>query len=166
MKPPSLLTHLRDVLLLPFTMTVIVPYLIYNPAQKLIPIHTTLKIIGLLILLSGISLLIYTIFLFRTIGKGTLAPWSPTQKLVVTGPYRHCRNPMISGVLFILIGEALLLHSTNILIWAGAFFIINTTYFIFFEEPSLLKRFGKDYEHYKAKVSRWVPRFKPYDVNE
>lgn len=164
MKSPSFFAHLRDVLILPFTVTVIIPYLIYDASPSFIPDIISLKIIGLLILLSGLSLLIYTIFLFRTLGKGTLAPWSPTQKLVVAGPYRYCRNPMISGVFFILIGETLLLHSTNILMWAGTFFIINTIYFIFKEEPDLQKRFGEDYLRYKSSVPRWIPKFKPYDI--
>lgn len=166
MKSPSLLSHLRDVLILPFTVTVIVPYFIYNADSSFIPDNIALKIIGLIFFLGGLSLLIYTIFLFRSIGKGTLAPWSPTQKLVIAGPYRYCRNPMISGVFFILIGEALFFHAPNLLIWAGTFFIINTLYFIFKEEPSLEKRFGAAYRHYKTTVPRWIPKWKPYQAVE
>jgi protein-S-isoprenylcysteine O-methyltransferase Ste14 len=108
--------------------------------------------------------LIYTITLFGRFGNGTLAPWQPTQKLVVIGPYRYVRNPMISGVFFILIGESLILHSTSILEWAGLFFLINTTYFILSEEPSLEERFGQDYRQYKRHVGRWIPRLHPYTV--
>lgn len=144
-KNPSLLLHLRDILLLPFTVSVIIPWLIYRPAEKFIPDTIAFKIIGALFVLGGLVLLFFTIFLFRSIGKGTLAPWSPTQKLVVAGPYKYCRNPMITGVLFILIGESCILHSTSILIAAGIFVLINTTYFILKEEPDLYKRFGEDY---------------------
>src|SRR5688572_6475374 len=111
MKPPSLLSHLRDVLILPFTVTCIVPYLIYDPARLFFPNIIILKIIGGVMLAAGLSLFVYTVFLFKTIGKGTLAPWSPKQKLVISGPYQYCRNPMITGVLFILLGEALILSS-------------------------------------------------------
>lgn len=159
---PSLLKHFRDILILPFTVTVIVPYLIYNPAQHFNPDTVLLKIIGAVIGLSGFSLFIYTVSLFRKIGKGTLAPWQPTQKLVVYGPYRYCRNPMITGVLFILIGESLIFHSTNIVVWSGIFFLINTTYFLLKEEPDLYKRFGDEYLEYKRNVPRWIPKVTPY----
>ena len=77
------------------------------------------------------------------------------------GPYRHVRNPMISGVLAVPIGEGLLLGSTGILIWAAAFLAINTIYFIASEEPGLEHRFGDEYREYKANVPRWLPRKTP-----
>jgi protein-S-isoprenylcysteine O-methyltransferase Ste14 len=160
---PSLLKHFRDILILPFTVTVIVPYAVYDPAQQLIPDDTVVKVFGVLLCLSGLSLFVYTVLLFRRIGKGTLAPWTPTQKLVVYGPYRYCRNPMITGVFFILIGESLFFHSPSILIWSGVFFLINTTYFILKEEPDLHKRFGDEYLVYKRNVPRWIPKLTPYN---
>ena len=69
------------------------------------------------------------------IGKGTLAPWDATTKLVTEGIYGHTRNPMISGVLVTLLGESILFGSIDILIWFIAFFIGNTLYFRFSEEP-------------------------------
>lgn len=163
MKNPSLLKHLRDFLLLPFTMSVVVPYFIYNPQRQLV--HEgdlLLKISGLMTGLFGVFILIYTISLFGRFGNGTLAPWSPTQKLVVVGPYRYCRNPMITGVFFLLVGEACFFNSVDILRWAGIFFIINTIYFIVKEEPDLEKRFGEEYRIYKRNVPRWIPRFRAY----
>lgn len=162
MAKPSLFSHLRDIIILPFTVTVIVPYFILDRSEQLIPDVLWVKIIAVLFALVGITLLFYTITLFGRFGNGTLAPWAPTQKLVVTGPYRYCRNPMISGVFFILIGESLFFHSTSIATWAGLFFCINTTYFILAEEPSLEGRFGDEYREYKRHVGRWIPRLKPY----
>jgi len=158
----SLFSHVRDIMVLPFTVTCIVPYFIINKSDR-IPESISLKIVGIVIGVTGLILFFYTVFLFQTIGKGTLAPWSEKQKLVVEGPYRYCRNPMISGVLFVLIGEALFFHSKSILGWAILFFIINTTYFLLSEEPALHKRFGKDYEQYKQHVPRWIPRLRPYN---
>lgn len=161
-KNPSLLKHLRDILILPFTVTCIAPYLLYNPAERLSPGRTYLQILGALFVFSGLCLFVYTVFLFKTQGKGTLAPWSLKQKLVISGPYRFCRNPMITGVLFILIGEAIALSSLSIFIWAATFFTINTIYFIASEEPALLKQFGEEYAIYKRNVPRWIPRIIPY----
>ena len=70
---------------------------------------------------------------------------------------------MITGVLCLLIGIALFLNSIPILIWAMVFFVINTVYFEFIEEPKLERRFGEDYVHYKNHVPRWIPNTKPYN---
>ena len=164
MGSPSILKHVRDIIVLPFTVTFVVPYLLYNSKEELIPHSPSLKIAGWLIAVFGSALFVYTVFLFKTIGQGTLAPWQPTQKLIVEGPYRYCRNPMISGVFFMLTGEGMMLFSVNILAWALLFFIINTIYFIFIEERSLLQRFGGDYLRYKKHVPRWLPRLTPYKL--
>ena len=162
MRQPTILHHVRDILILPFTVTIIIPYLCYNKNQTLFPETIFLKILGVIFLLSGLSLFFWTVYLFKVFGNGTLAPWTPTQKLIVRGPYKYCRNPMISGVLFILLGETLVLNSPNILVVAICFYLINTIYFILKEEPDLRKRFGKPYELYKKNVPRWIPNLKPY----
>jgi protein-S-isoprenylcysteine O-methyltransferase Ste14 len=163
MKPPSFLKYLRDIIIFPFTVTAIIPYFLYNRQQSLIPENIYLKTIAIILFIGGLLLFLSTNYLFVTIAKGTLAPWSPKQNLVVQGPYRYCRNPMITGVLFILFAEALYFHSTNILIWGCFFFLMNTVYFIKVEEPHLLKTFGEQYKIYKANVPRWLPRFTPYN---
>jgi protein-S-isoprenylcysteine O-methyltransferase Ste14 len=165
MQQPSLIKHLRDIIILPFTVTVVIPWLNYNKKQGFIPGNIVTKISGLLFFIAGLSLFLYTVWLFRTFGKGTLAPWTPTQKLIIRGPYKYCRNPMITGVLSVLIGESLFLHSTNILTWACTFFVINNIYFVLLEEPGLDERFGDEYKRYKQNVPRWIPRFRPYPGN-
>lgn len=162
MESPSILKHLRDIILLPFTVTFVVPYLLYDSTDEVLPHTVTLKLVGWLIAVAGSALFVYTVFLFKILGQGTLAPWEPTKKLIVEGPYRYCRNPMITGVFFMIIGEGLMLFSTNIIAWAVAFFIINTLYFIFVEERSMMQRFGSDYLKYKKHVPRWLPRITPF----
>ena len=70
--------------------------------------------------MAGFALWVWTVRLFARIGRGTLAPWDPTERLVVEGPYAHVRNPMITGVLAVLLGEALIFGSTAIAIWAAS----------------------------------------------
>jgi protein-S-isoprenylcysteine O-methyltransferase Ste14 len=110
----------------------------------------------------GLLLMYRTISLFAREGDGTLAPWDPPRRLVVRGPYRYVRNPMITGVITILIGEAVLFGSPWVLAWAAAFLAINAIWFPRVEEPGLVKRFGSDYEEYRRQVPRWVPRRTPW----
>ena len=100
----------------------------------------------------------WTVALFAGVGQGTLAPWDPTTRLVVRGPYRHVRNPMISGVLAVLLGEAALFGSLAVLAWWAFVFALNAVYFVLVEEPGLRERFGAEYEAYAARVPRWLPR--------
>jgi protein-S-isoprenylcysteine O-methyltransferase Ste14 len=158
-RPPAW-KHARDILLLPFTVTCIIPCLIHNGPASWYPDGVALRIGGVVLLAGGFCLFALTMALFIRKGNGTLAPWTPTQHLIISGPYRYCRNPMISGVFFILLGEALLLRSSPILIEAVFVFVVNTLYFILIEEPGLLERFGEEYREYKRRVPRWLPKFR------
>lgn len=113
--------------------------------------------IAVSLLLAGSFLFAVTIYLFHVEGRGTLAPWDPTQKLVIRGPYSLVRNPMITGVLGILLGESVLLGSFVLGLWAAVVFSINHLYFIRSEEPSLKRRFGSNYEEYMKRTPRWLP---------
>lgn len=119
-------------------------------------------IAGTLLIGGGLVLLGLTIKLFATVGKGTLAPWDPTQQLVVVGVYRYVRNPMISGVMGSLFGETLLLGSLPVAMWTVGFVIVNMIYIPLLEEPGLHERFGADYEGYARHVPRWIPRRTPW----
>lgn len=106
----------------------------------------------------GLVIVVRTIRLFAVVGQGTLAPWDPPRRFVARGPYRHVRNPMITGVLFVLLGEAIALGSWPLLVWFAVFFAINATYIPLYEEPRLARRFGDDYDEYRRHVPRWLPR--------
>lgn len=158
----SVWRHLRAIGLLPVTVTIVVPGLIlWRTGAELAP--WPLATVGIALIATGFALVTWTVSLFARIGKGTLAPWDPTSRLVVVGPYRHVRNPMISGVLTVLLGEAALFGSLPLLVWFGAAFAVNAIYFPLVEEPGLRKRFGEDYEAYRAAVPRWVPRLRPWE---
>jgi len=129
-----------------------------------LPLGLLPALAGAALIGQGLLLMYRTISLFAQAGKGTLAPWDPTQRLVVLGPYRHVRNPMISGVLSILLGEGLLLGSPAILGWTLVFFSLNATFIPLFEEPDLVRRFGDDYVTYRRNVPRWVPRPRPWTL--
>lgn len=105
---------------------------------------------------AGLALFAWTVRLFIQVGRGTLAPWDPTRALVAAGPYRWSRNPMISGVVLMLAGQALYAGSWKLGLYAAAVFAVNHIYFILSEEPALERRFGQPYRDYKARVPRWL----------
>jgi protein-S-isoprenylcysteine O-methyltransferase Ste14 len=166
----SVWRHLRAIGLLPGVVTLAVPALIVWRSDEFgvgwgLPIGVALlpPAIGILLIGAGLAFVVRTVSLLVTVGRGTLAPWDPTARLVVRGPYRHVRNPMISGVLCVLAGEAMLLGSPALLIWFAAVLAVNAAYLPLVEEPGLRRRFGEDYENYRAHVPRWIPRRHPWD---
>ena len=113
-----ILRHLRAILLLPVLVTLAIPALLLWVASRgpagwpfPPPLDVLASILGATLVGSGLALLLSTVRLFATVGGGTLAPWDPTQTLVVRGVYRRVRNPMLSGVFLILLGEAVWLQS-------------------------------------------------------
>ena len=113
----------------------------------------------------GLAIAVWTVRLFWSVGEGTPAPWAPPEKLVVVGPYRHVRNPMITSVLLMLGSESLLSGSWHLAGWTLVFFLVNAVYFALVEEPGLERRFGDDYRRYKANVPRWIPKRRPWSLN-
>ena len=118
---------------------------------------------AVILVVAGLSLVSWCVSLFARIGQGTLAPWDPTRRLVAVGPYRHVRNPMITGVVLLLTAQALWSGSWKLAAWACAFVAINHFYFLLVEEPGLAARFGGAYLEYKAHVPRWLPRRAPWN---
>jgi protein-S-isoprenylcysteine O-methyltransferase Ste14 len=155
--------HVAAVVACPGVVTLVVPALIvWSTGAGIQPPG----LLGLPLIAVGLLLVVSTTRLFATVGRGTLAPWDPTTRLVVRGPYRHVRNPMISGVLFILLGEAALFGSLVLLVWFGLVLAVNAVYMPLVEEPGLQRRFGEEYERYRAHVPRWIPRLRPWDEPE
>lgn len=143
--------------ILPIAVLIVVPLLI---EQQWVVRSVFCLLFGGIILLTGLMLMSSAVVAFIRWGSGTLAPWFPTRKLITTGPYAYVRNPMITGVFITLCGEAILILSYSILLWAIAFFLINDIYFLIYEEPYLERKFGEPYRQYKLNVPRWIPRFK------
>jgi len=157
----TLLRHAGAIAVLPVTVTVVVPAVLLaadDPAGLGWGIAWLTLTTGAALVAGGLVLVAWTIGLFGTEGDGTLAPWDPTSKLVVRGPYRYVRNPMILGVGCILAGEAILFGSVAIAVWLATVAALNAAYMPLVEEPGLEQRFGDDYARYKRAVPRWLPR--------
>ena len=110
----TLLRHLLAIAVLPFTVTVLIPLWVARNNGTQFALGSTatavaIQTLGAVLLAIGLRLFVASLSRFATEGRGTLAPWDPPRELVVTGPYRYVRNPMISGVVLVLFGEAAVL---------------------------------------------------------
>jgi protein-S-isoprenylcysteine O-methyltransferase Ste14 len=138
-------------LVLPGVVGYLVPLLFLPPADEL-----SIHLIGLLPLVLGTALLLWCVRDFYVSGKGTLAPWSPPQNLVVTGLYRHSRNPMYIAVALVLCGWALTFHSLGLAIYALVVVVAFHLRVVLNEEPFLARTHGDQWVKYRTRVPRWL----------
>jgi protein-S-isoprenylcysteine O-methyltransferase Ste14 len=139
--------------------------LIYLPARLLTlsgirqpaAIHDT-QVLGVLVGTVGAVIALSCIVAFVTIGRGTPAPFDPPRQLVIRGPYRFVRNPMCIGAALALGGAGLFYESISLLIYICLFMAIAHVFVIVYEEPTLSRTFGPEYEAYCHRVRRWWPR--------
>lgn len=118
-----------------------------------------LEIPGMIVAVPAAALGLFCAGAFITRGRGTPAPFDPPREFVAAGPYRWVRNPMYVGGLSFLAGLAFFLHSISILITSLALFVVVHIMVVYYEEPTLRRKFGSAYEEYCRNVHRWVPRW-------
>jgi protein-S-isoprenylcysteine O-methyltransferase Ste14 len=117
-----------------------------------------LRITGAVLIATGAALVLETTARFALEGRGTPAPFAAPERFVARGSYRVVRNPMYVGVLALIVGQALLLGREVLFVWAVVAAILFQLFVVFHEEPELGKRFGAEYEDYRGRVGRWLPR--------
>jgi protein-S-isoprenylcysteine O-methyltransferase Ste14 len=145
----------------PGTVTVLIPYwLISSRGAGDLSSYQQLRYLGVPLIAIGAAGLLWCIWDFFSVGRGTIAPIDPPKHLVVRGLYRHVRNPMYVAVVTTLIGEAIFFMSAPVLIEAGVFVVLAHLFVTFYEEPVLRRRFGESYESYSHTVGRWIPRYR------
>jgi protein-S-isoprenylcysteine O-methyltransferase Ste14 len=115
--------------------------------------------IGLIVGTMGALIALWCILTFSFLGEGTPAPFDPPQRLVTRGPYRFVRNPMYIGAGLALAGAGLFYESLSLLGYAGIFLLIAHLFVLLYEEPTLRRTFGGEYEEYCHQVNRWWPTF-------
>ena len=91
-------------------------------------------------------------------GLGTPAPLDPPKVLIVRGLNRYVRNPMYVSVLLIVLGEAALFRAPLLVLYGALLWSCAHLFVVFYEEPTLQKQFGAQYDQYRKSVPRWVPR--------
>ena len=111
--------------------------------------------VAITVIAIGIAIYLHTAFWgFALTGGGTPAPIAPTKILVVKGLHRYVRNPMYIGVALVIGGQAWLFHSLHIAIYMVSVLLVVHLFVIFYEEPTLHRQFGEEYDRYRASVPR------------
>lgn len=118
------------------------------------------QIAGAVICTTGAAIALWCVGTFVFVGKGTPAPFDPPRRLVIRGPYRFVRNPMYIGAALALAGAALFYDSVPLLVYGSILLAVSHFIVVFYEEPTLRKTFGPDYEAYCQSVKRWLPALK------
>jgi protein-S-isoprenylcysteine O-methyltransferase Ste14 len=121
-----------------------------------------LQVAGALLLTAGLGVLEHTVIHFVVEGRGTPFPGAPTKNLVVGGLYRYVRNPMYLAVIAIILGQAAILGSASLLVYAAIFWAIVASFVHFYEEPTLSREYGEQYAAYRRAVRGWWPRATPW----
>ncbi len=118
------------------------------------------QVAGMVVGIVGAVVALSCILTFVSTGKGTPAPFDPPRKLVIQGPYRFVRNPMYVGAIVSIAGAALFYQSLWLLGYTGILFLLSHCFVVFYEELTLRKTFGQEYETYCRQVNRWLPKLK------
>ncbi|MGH9501924.1 MAG: methyltransferase family protein [Terriglobales bacterium] len=120
---------------------------------------TLFRAAGIVCIALGTPALLDSFARFALRGRGTPAPVFPTRHLVVTGLYRYVRNPMYVGVLTVIVGQSLLLGDARVLAYGAVVWLAFSLFVVAYEEPTLRRIFGAEYDRFCAKVPRWIPRW-------
>lgn len=115
------------------------------------------QIAGMIMVTVGVSLALWCVLTFAVVGKGTPAPFDPPRRLVVSGPYRFARNPMYIGAGLAAAGTALFYGSGGLWLFTAGFLLVIHVFILAYEEPTLRRTFGADYEAYRNRVGRYWP---------
>ncbi len=145
----------------PGTAVVLVPFLLSGwVVQPPLLGTTATRWVGLVLLVVAAPLFFDFVTRFVREGHGTPAPIAPTEHLVVGGPFQRTRNPGYVSVVAMILGQGLLLGSRPVLIYAAAIAVAFHLFVLLYEEPTLRRQFGAEYDDYCRRVPRWVPRLR------
>ena len=166
-KPTAAVGSAVFFLLAPGVVVGLIPWLLTRwQAREPLPYWTPVRVLGGILLVAGLIALVQAFVRFVVEGFGTPAPVAAPDRLVVGGVYRYVRNPMYVAVLVAIIGQALLLGRLGLLLYAGAAWLIVAAFVHWYEEPTLTRRFGAEYEAYRRAVPAWWPRLRPWEPGE
>ncbi|HEY2764192.1 MAG TPA: isoprenylcysteine carboxylmethyltransferase family protein [Pseudonocardiaceae bacterium] len=146
----------------PGTVVGLVPWLIAHwEFRQPWPYWVVAQVAGVVLICAGI-VPAASAFVEFVKADGTPMPIAPTQRLVVSGFNRYLRNPMYFGLVLAILGQALLFASLGVLIYAAVAWVVPAAFVRWYEEPTLARQFGAEYEVYRRAVPAWWPRLRPW----
>ncbi len=145
-------------ILIPGSITVLIPHWILgaNPRPDF---HLgSLRSAGVIPIALGAAAYLWCAWSFATAGRGTPFVLDPPRAFVARGLYRYTRNPMYVAVASILAGEGILFQSLRLFAYALIAWLACHAFVVLYEEPSLRRRFGAQYDDYCQRIPRWIPK--------
>jgi protein-S-isoprenylcysteine O-methyltransferase Ste14 len=161
-KPSAIAGTAVFLILVPGVVAGLAPWLLTNGYGLPLSSSAAMIAAGSILVMAGLAVLLHSFARFAFEGAGTPAPIAPTERLVVGGAYRYVRNPMYVAVLSIIIGQALLFAGWSLVLYAGVVAAVVFTFVRLYEEPTLARRYGDEYEAYRRAVPGWLPRLTPW----
>jgi protein-S-isoprenylcysteine O-methyltransferase Ste14 len=150
----------------PGTVVGVIPWLITRWEFQLpLPGWVVAQVVGAVLVVAGLVPAASAFVEFVRAG-GTPIPAAPTQRLVVSGFNRYVRNPMYVGLLLSIVGQALLFGNFWLLAYAASAWAVPAAFVRWYEEPTLARTFGAEYEEYRRAVPAWLPRLRPWTPNQ
>jgi protein-S-isoprenylcysteine O-methyltransferase Ste14 len=140
----------------------LLPYLLgYWHFHQPLPGWVVAQVTGGLLICAGLVPMVQAFIEFIKAG-GTPVPVTSPPRLVVSGFYRYVRNPIYVGFVIILAGQALLFGSLGLLEYTAIAWCVGAAAVRFYEEPTLARKFGAEYQAYRRAVRAWLPRLHPW----
>src|SRR5262245_42713232 len=166
-RPTAAVGSLAFLVLAPGVVAGLVPWLLTGwDSGELSTYWLPLRVFGALLIVAGVVVLLHAFVRFVGEGLCTRAPIAPTEHLVVGGSYPYVRNPMYVAVAAIIVGQAFVLGSGVLLAYTVVFLVAVVSFVLFYEEPTLRRQFGEEYETYRSAVPGWRPRLHPWHPDE
>lgn len=153
----ALLETLVFLAIAPATVAGVVPWWIAGWRMRPPP-FTGARALGAILVLAGVAAVLESFARFAIRGLGTPAPVLPPRRLVVSGLYRYVRNPMYVAVLSVIAGQGLLLGDLRVLGYGALVWLAFHLFVVGYEEPRLRQTFGGEYDAFRSRVPRWIPR--------
>jgi protein-S-isoprenylcysteine O-methyltransferase Ste14 len=81
---------------------------------------------------------------------------------VATGLYRYVRNPIYVALVAVILGQTVLFGEWRLILYSALFWLACHVFVVMYEQPTLKRTFGAEYEAFRANVPRWIPRLTPW----
>lgn len=147
----------------PATVAGLLPWVLTRwKVRRPVPGGLAAQCAGVLLIGAGAAVITNSFARFALEGVGTPAPFAPPKNLVVSGFYSFVRNPIYVGIGAAITGQGLLLGQPKLFGLAALGAVPVVAFVRLYEEPTLARKFGAEYESYRANVPRWLPRLTPW----